>query len=381
MSSSTQARSASECFFSRAPRLRFELIVLTAAAIFFAGAGRVAAQSYVEPLPAVDGAVDFYGAPAEEPPWLPGVAASQAPQRTRASQAAWNMSDQDVLQPVVPGNNPASEHIVVPSRPGRTKPSAGKPGILQQVSASETWLPASDSGFGSNDVSTQIVLGFPFPTRETPLLFSPGYEVHYLDGPLTPDMPAQLHDINLQFRHLRKLTDTLGLDVAITPSWHGDLESGAGTTFRIPARIITAYDWSDQTQLVAGLAYLDREDVDFLPVGGIIWKPNDDLRVEAIVPRPRIARRFACEGPVEAWFYMAGEYGGGSYGIRRASGTPDVATLSDLRAMIGLERRNSEGLSAFWEVGYIFGREIDYQSATPTFEPDDTVMLRGGLWY
>lgn len=277
----------------------------------------------------------------------------------------------DVTQPMVPDTGPTA---------APAKPAGAKSGVLQQIAVTETWIPRGDTGLGFNDLATQAVFGFPFFTREAPLVLTPAYEIHYVDGPTVPDLPPRLHDASFQIRHMRKVSPLWGIDLAITPGWHGDFEADSGKTFRLPARVVTAYDWSPTTQLILGIAYLDREDVDFLPVGGIILSPDDATRVEAIFPRPRIARRFGFDGSIEDWVYLAGEFGGGSYGIERASGGPDVATLSDLRLITGIERK-SPLLNARFEFGYVFAREIEYLSGTPTFEPDDTVMVRGGLWY
>ena len=292
---------------------------------------------------------------------------STGPNRTIA--AAYT---DDVTQPMVPG---------IPPTVAPAKPPGAKSGVFQRAAGATTWIPRGSSGFGMVDLApVEVIFAFPFFTPETPLVLTGLYELHFLDGPIVPDLPPRLHDASIQIRHMRMLTPTLGLDLAITPGWHGDFESNSGKTFRLPARIVTAYDWNETTQLILGIAYLDREDVNFLPVGGIIWSPNDETRVEAIFPRPRIARRFAFDGSIEDWVYLAGEFGGGSYGIERAAGTPDVATLSDLRLIFGLERK-SPMLNARLEIGYVFGREIEYLSGTPTFEPDDTVMVRSGVWY
>ena len=55
--------------------------------------------------------------------------------------------------------------------------------------------------------------------------------------------------------------------------------------------------------------------------------------------------------------------------------------LSDYRLVVGAERKVAGGLSAHFEVGYVFGRRIRYSNDTPDFRPADTVMVRGGLTY
>ncbi|MHC4181359.1 MAG: hypothetical protein ACYSWU_28000, partial [Planctomycetota bacterium] len=104
-----------------------------------------------------------------------------------------------------------------------------------------------------------------------------------------------------------------------------------------------------------------------------------------VFPHPRIARRIYLFGSyaddVQDWLYLAGEFGGGIWAIERTSGAVDEVDYTDFRVVLGLERKVIGGLDARFEVGYVFGREVRYDSGTPGFEPADTVMLRGGVTY
>jgi hypothetical protein len=134
-----------------------------------------------------------------------------------------------------------------------------------------------------------------------------------------------------------------------------------------------------------GVAYLDREDLRILPFAGLIWEPTPDWKLELMVPRPMIARRVRWEGAmgddVQDWFYIAGELGGGSWAIRRASGLNDVLTYSDLRLILGLERRVLFDVDYRLELAYVFARKVEYNSPSPSFDPSDTVMVRVGATY
>ena len=48
---------------------------------------------------------------------------------------------------------------------------------------------------------------------------------------------------------------------------------------------------------------------------------------------------------------------------------------------MGYERKVAGGLTRRFEVGYVFGREVEYDSATPDASLDDTLFLRTGLTY
>jgi hypothetical protein len=242
-------------------------------------------------------------------------------------------------------------------------------------------------------VDLRMVLGFPFPTDTRPLLVTPGFGQHYLDGPNSPDLPEQLYDAWVEFRIPRQISPEWAIDLAVAPGIYSDFEVSTSEALRITGRAIGVYTRSPTTQLVLGVVYLDRRDVSILPAGGIIYTPNEDTRFELVAPKPRIARRysvtetFAGDGgpagafPIEWWWYIAGEFGGDQWAIERTPGVVDRLTYRDFRAILGTERKQLGGIYARIEAGYIFGREIEFESATPSFEPSDTFMLRGEVSY
>ena len=263
-------------------------------------------------------------------------------------------------------------------------PKGAKPGVFQQILVTETYLPrlGGDQGFGMNDTLVQLTLGFPFFTRANPLVVMPAFEIQMLDGPTSPSLPPQLYDASIDFLNIRKLTDRFSLLIGASPGAHGDFDKSNDEAFRVPARLLGMWNWGPETQFVFGVLYLARDDINFLPAGGLIWTPDEDCKLELIFPRPRFAQRFVYEGDIEWWWYVAGEFGGGSYAVRDAGGFgSNVVTLSDLRAILGLERRVAYGINSRIEVGYVFNRKIEFQEFLPTFQPDPTLLVRGGLSY
>ncbi|MHB1036880.1 MAG: hypothetical protein ACYC35_18950 [Pirellulales bacterium] len=263
-------------------------------------------------------------------------------------------------------------------------PPGVKRGPLQQVSLLSTWLAGGcgPTDFGMNDEELTATVAFPFPTRESPLVLTPGFGVHYLEGPVVSDLPPRLFDAFLDVRWLRQVTPWLGVDVAVTPGMYSDFEQNDSDALRIGGRGLGAITCSPTTKIVLGAMYLDRVDIKVLPVGGVIWTPTEDLRYDLIFPKPKLAWRWsAVEGDFSQWVYISGELGGGSWAIQRTSGAQDIATVRDYRVMLGVERKVAVGLNSLFEVGYVFNRRIEYASDTPDVEPRNTVMLRGGLYY
>ena len=262
------------------------------------------------------------------------------------------------------------------------RPSSSKPGIFQKLVFTGTWLDRGKrDDVGISELELYATFGFPMPTRESPLLITPGFEVRYLDGPLGVDLPARLFDTYLQFRWLRQVNDRWGFDVAVSPGLHTDFEDYTDDALRITGRGLASLQWTPDMKVVLGIVYLDRDDVSLLPAAGIVWTPSDEVRYELVFPRPRIAHRLFGDGHIEDWCYVVGEFGGGGWAIQRTSGAQGGVTIRDFRLLVGLERKADGGSGRRIEIGYVFGREVEFATATPAFEPDDTVMIRGGITY
>lgn len=281
-----------------------------------------------------------------------------------------------------------SEPLVDDEKTGRdltANPPKGRDGIFQNATFLGTWIPqAGDGDLGFTDLDLSIVFGFPFPAKEAPLVITPRFGFHLLDGPNTPDLPSRLYDAAIEWRHMRELSDRWSMDVSVTTGYYSDFEQDNEDAFRITGRGLAVWDWSETTQVIMGVIYLDRGSISVLPVGGLLIQPNDSVRLELVLPRPRIAWRLdsVSQSSVdERWIYLAGEYGGGEWAIERANGAQDVVESSDYRALLGIERKRPGWISDRFEIGYIFGREIEFDGPTPDYEPDDTLLLRYVLTY
>ncbi|MBX7166615.1 MAG: hypothetical protein K1X74_09740 [Pirellulales bacterium] len=296
-----------------------------------------------------------------------------------APQQEW-LGPEPVEPPVYAGPAPAAPNALTQSR---LTPPGAKEGMLQRASFTGTWLAGGGSeGLGISTLDARATLAVPIPGVWPPFLVSPGFAVHYLDGPTVSDLPARLYDTGVEFRWLTPINERWTADLAIAPWLYSDFQSGDSRGLRIQGRGIGIYNWSETTKFLLGVVYLDREDVSLLPAAGFMWNSPDGMtKVELLFPRPRVAWALGPPGDAQWWWYVGTEFGGGSYAILRANGTEDVATLRDYRLLLGLERQVTTGLSTRTEIGYVFGREVEYLSDAGNFSPDDTLLLRGGLIY
>lgn len=363
-----------------------------------AAAPRTPAQPYTSPRPIAYAAVGPLGDPRRQPPLPGGEKIESYPQfesyraigfvepafRTALYDPTSENRDLFSMEPLPPVA-PDSFHdgMTDPEQTSPPLPAGAKPGVVQQLMMSGTFLAGGNSpnSLGINEIAFRGTLGFPFFTIESPLLISPGFTMHLLDGPRSVDVPPRLYEAYVDFRWLRRLTPKLGMDLAVTPGVFSDFNKVGSQSIRIQGRGLGAYDWSERLRLVAGVLYLDRDDIRLLPAAGAFWTPNDDVRFELIFPRPRIARRLFWSDEVAWWAYLLGELGGNSYGVTMADGSQDTLTYRDYRFMLGIERKVNLRIGGYFEVGYVFGRELEYLSGPPPISPPGTVLVRGGLVY
>jgi len=280
----------------------------------------------------------------------------------------------------------SAEILQTPGETDAELPPGVRNGVFQKVLFDSTWLAAGKGdGFGINDLRLQTIFALPCPRRDTPLVITPGFAVHYLEGPRGVDLPPRLYDATMQFRWLSQATPTLGLDLAITPGVFSDFGQQSSEAFRLTGHAAVAWTWTETAKIVLGAAYLDRPDAGVIPIGGLIWTPRDDLKFDLLFPTPRVAQRIdgglSPTDAVQDWVYMAGEFAGDAWAMRHDDGLNDLVVLSDYRFILGVERKTLGGLSARIEAGYVFRRRIRFSDPAAENWPADTVMLRGGLTY
>jgi len=266
-------------------------------------------------------------------------------------------------------------------------PPGTRNGLFQKLFFTGTYLPQlDDDSLGFSDLEAGIVFGMPFFRVTAPLLITPRFQVRYLDRPAAPDLPARVYDADITFRHLRKFGDgPWAMNVAVTLGYYSDFESSDADAFRVTGEALTVYESSPATQWIFGVVYLNREDISIIPAVGVIYKPTPGVVYRATLPRPRIAWRLpgsSLGSGNERWAYVAGEFGGGLWSIERpATLTQDLLTYRDFRVLLGIEQKITGGLSHRLEAGYVFGRELEFTSATPDVRLDDSLFVRVGLTY
>ena len=266
-------------------------------------------------------------------------------------------------------------------RDGMTHLSSYRNGFFQKLSITTTWLPTGNDpqDFGFTEIDAFASFALPFPITAWPLVITPGYNMHLLGGPQSPDLPARLHDTYFDFMWLPTFVNRYTLLLAVTPGYFSDFQSGDADAFRVTGKGLVIFDAiPDRLQLIGGVVYLGRDNLKILPVGGAIWTPTDYLRLELLFPKPKLAVCINAGVGFQDWIYTTAEYGGNTYSIQRSSGAQDKVTLQDYRILLGLERKLNGGTGYSVEGGFVFGRDVSYLSGGG-FDPGNTLLLRIGM--
>lgn len=222
--------------------------------------------------------------------------------------------------------------------------------------------------------------------------------INFVSGPSRPgsDLPERLYDFSWHvhtwepdFLEIESLDLKLGLDLSFDLGVHTDFEDSARDGWRFPGRVLLVSETDvPGVWLTGGFEYLDLEHIQMLPAGGLVMR-DDDASLELFFPRPRLSTRVSQDDSTEEWLYVLGEYRGQGWAIERsATGLADIATLSEYRLAVGVESvplrdsdSDDEPRTSFFEVSWLFNRDLEYRSGQGNMDLHDTVMFRfGSRW-
>lgn len=296
--------------------------------------------------------------------------------------------------------------VLIPGAPGVPPPVINWPQpeqgrymrLFQEVRFSETWLAGKDSTnqMQTHDLLAATTMNFPnFFWSGRPLRVSPTFVLSLWDGPDNPAAPAELVDFPslppqvyaayLGFGWAPMLTPQFGFDLEANVGVFSDFETANEDSLRVPSVALAVLNLTPTLTLKGGIEYLDRVDVEWLPAFGVLWQPNPQTRWDIYFPRPKLASYLTTIGNTDMWWYLMGEYGGGSWTVSRPTAGDDLRMdINDIRIGVGLEWRNPASVRSFVEAAYVFDREIVYASGANADIPlrqtlGDTLMLRGGF--
>ena len=300
-----------------------------------------------------------------------------------------------------------------PGQPVDPFASANPLKFLQNIRFSDTHLFGDSEKSGDmriNDALATTTLAFPnfFWTGE-PCFLSPGFAYHSWSGPygrwtdengidqLYPSLPPAAYSAFLDVGWRSSPDRAFGAELGGRIGIYSDFSGIDSASIRPMGLALLRYNLTPTMALKAGVSYINRADIKLLPAGGITWTPNPRTKWDIFFPQPKLSSYLTTLGNCDLWWYVAGEYGGGVWTVEVQA--PNLATpnpndflpptrtlmdINDMRVMIGLDLGLPANTSVgprgvFFEVGYVFNREIVLVSPAQQFSLNDTWMLRGGF--
>jgi hypothetical protein len=232
-----------------------------------------------------------------------------------------------------------------------------------------SYLPGDGDQFGWMDFEDTPYIG-----RRDSSGWSFGMGLHLLSGPNAVALPPRLWDFVLGYQTRYTFSEVFSCDLGATAGFYSDFEDSARDGVRFPAHAVGMLHVNDAWDWVAGVDYLDRDDYKILPVAGFSWHSPEfpNWTVNMVFPRPRVD--FAV-GASER-FYIGGLLGGGTWDIEMPGDVNDVVTYRDFRLLFGLEHLHPKGRLTGLELGYAFGRQVEFRSGQPGMDFDDGFLIR-----
>ena len=203
----------------------------------------------------------------------------------------------------------------------------------------------------------------------------PTADALFLSGPtgLDPAFPETLYQVYLDAQFDWRLTDRVGLTVAVTPGLWTDFSSVGGDDFRLPARVFLTFRFSEDLFVAAGVVYTDNIRRNLLPGVGLLWRINERWKVELLYPRSRL---------VYIWhenlhFYFVAQRGGTTYAIDEILGEEQIE-YRDLRFLGGVEFSGWDRATWFVEAGAATLRKFRFERQRDV-DIDTSFLVRAGV--
>jgi hypothetical protein len=260
--------------------------------------------------------------------------------------------------------------------------------LIQPWKFDLTFLPeGGNTGFGILDLEGAVTFRVPIDGHLPPLLITPGLGIHLWNGPDrffpgSDNGRLTLYDLYVDFGWRPRLAEWLFIDLGITPGIYSDLKKVTTDSFLLRGRAVGIFAFSESFQIVAGLLYVNRLNTDIIPALGFMWTPSEDTKLQLVFPQPKVSHRFHCANGVEWWGYVAGDFGGGTWTVKRDSDHLAIVDYRDWRFLVGMEAITQYDLHGRIEAGVAFNRRFEFDSWWRTaYEPDSAFILRFGLTY
>lgn len=231
-------------------------------------------------------------------------------------------------------------------------------------------LPASDFGL------TSIGFDFGLSDGEGPVWTQLKFDWTFVNGPGKPDVRPQLYDISYEINYSDQFGN-VGIHAQLAPTYSTDWDNKGKHAFRLIGGGLATLELLPGFDLVGGAMYLDRPDLEVLPIYGLRIH-GEDHELDIVYPRFRYAVRVGHGDEGSDWLYAKSEFGGGAWAIDSDGFGRDQMGYRDWRLMFGWESRELDGDRRIFEAGLVFDRELEFERRKTTLNLGNTALIRMG---
>ena len=247
--------------------------------------------------------------------------------------------------------------------------------FFQGFSLNQSFTSASGDAeeLGLVHFGTNVLFAAPMPWDAGALILAPNFMFdHFYEMPSALKMKDSLYRAGVSLTWRKEVNEFWNIMAFISPTFSSDLENTSSDAIRLPGGGVAVWTPTPHWQFSLGVAYTGMEEWAVTPIGGFIWQPNEDWKLDCTFPKPRLCRRiepFAGHSPF--WVYLAGEFFGGTWAVDLA-GRNDLATYREVRIMFGVERDRPKlgELDIKLELGIALWRKLEFEDSDEVYHPD-----------
>lgn len=237
-------------------------------------------------------------------------------------------------------------------------------GLNQQVESYVRYIPSRSAKATSGSVSivdnaTQYNYNFKLAGK-LPMQFSLQQEYIGIRNNTNVKLPAHLVGITTYLEATtRFFFDKTYMRIGVSPSFYGDDWRLHSSSFRIPFRSFLIYQYNEKLTLVAGIAVFPQFETMFLPIAGVIYKPNDKLAFNLVPMEPNIT--YSLNKKID--LFLNGSMSGGEYETNKDNLTKVILQYNETHLGGGATYKFNKYIETTLSTGYMFNRYLKYRDS------------------
>ena len=243
------------------------------------------------------------------------------------------------------------------------------------------WLTSSDFKLSTYDLSASVPT-YPFFGPPPPMIRG-GFAYTDLIDADAFGLPANLFEYTVGLSWIRPINERWMVRSMLGVALATDNMNMTSDAWQFRGGVFAVYEPDERWQWVFGAIAIGRNDLPVVPAVGVIWSPEPDRKIDLTFPKPKISMLISDDGSRQQWGHIGMGLGGGTWAFERADRTNDQLTYGDWRVVAGWEslpaplegKRFTPGRMLGVEIGYVFSRDVEFNSDSPDIPLSDALVL------